>query len=221
MDTEMLELVLKEEYTYQDVEKSLFLRNLEWVFGQFRNRGDGELLPFRGKCSSNVCGNFCMPGFSFTGNRSGCFMNLLIERESDTVKDICQCNRFRNPEGKLFAGEQLHLEMREDPMVIHLADYETEKAWREIVTGKDHLLYISDINYWLDKHQFLPESVKDNEMPCSNYYARAFMTLYDAFSLLPGSAEDSRTGEGSNGTIPQTYRCGRRACFRAGMADHV
>jgi len=48
MNVDMLELVLDDSKTYQNVSKDLFLNNLERLFKRFKERKDTSLVAFPG-----------------------------------------------------------------------------------------------------------------------------------------------------------------------------
>jgi len=96
MDIAKLRLHLKDEYTYQDTTKEIFLNEIESVFEAHRNSGDSELLIYEGACvGSKTCDNCGVKGYRFVGNHSKNYMDLLFEIEGDEIKDICDCMHFK------------------------------------------------------------------------------------------------------------------------------
>lgn len=96
MDIAKLRLHLKDEYSYQDTTKEIFLNDIESVFEAHKDSGDTELIAYEGACAgSNICDNCGMTGFRFVGNHSKNYMDLLFEIEGDDIKDICDCMNFK------------------------------------------------------------------------------------------------------------------------------
>ena len=95
MDTEMLNDILHDDRTYQDFPKHVFIQKLDGAFEDFKKAGDSLLSRYYGKCSEFGCNAGC-EGFSFVGNKSGHYMDLIIEVKDGEVLDIYECLKFNN-----------------------------------------------------------------------------------------------------------------------------
>ena len=94
MDIKGLELILEDDVNYQDTTKTIFLQKLKILFQDFQKE-DNKLLAYESKCNSNECSNKNKKGISFIGNRSGRYINFIIEEnENGSVKDLYTCNYF-------------------------------------------------------------------------------------------------------------------------------
>lgn len=94
MDIKALELILEDNVSYQDTTKSIFIEKLDEVFREFKKE-DEKLIAYKGKCNSNECPNKNKNGISFIGNKSGRYINFIIEENEDSsVKDIYTCYDF-------------------------------------------------------------------------------------------------------------------------------
>ena len=94
MDSKGLELILEDDVSYQDTTKIIFLQKLKEVFKEFQ-REDNNLIPYEGKCNSDECSNKNKSGVAFVGNKSGRYINFIIEENEDgSVKDIYRCYDF-------------------------------------------------------------------------------------------------------------------------------
>ena len=94
MDCKAIELILEDNVSYQDTTKSIFLQKLKEVFTDFQKE-DNKLIPYEGKCISDKCTNKNKKGIAFVGNKSGRYINFIIEQNEDsTVKDIYTCSVF-------------------------------------------------------------------------------------------------------------------------------
>jgi len=91
MDENMLKLILEDCYTYQDYDKKTFLRSLLDAFEEFQEYGNTYLNVFEGKCNSCVSKKMNCQGYSFLGNQTNHYMDLIFEITDDKVSDIYEC----------------------------------------------------------------------------------------------------------------------------------
>lgn len=95
MDINSLRYFLKDEYTYEDTTKEIFLDKIESIFEAHRDCGDTELLLYKGACASTTCENCGMSGYRFVGNHSKNYMDLLFEIDGNDIRDIFECVQFK------------------------------------------------------------------------------------------------------------------------------
>jgi hypothetical protein len=94
LDIDMINTLLDEGRTYQDMEKYLFIRKLGYAFDEFLESGDTFLQTKKGNCEAVTC-NFKCKGYSFYGNNSGKHIDLIIEKDLESkVLDIYECLYF-------------------------------------------------------------------------------------------------------------------------------
>ncbi len=115
MDSNMLNLILDKNLPYQDYDKKLFVKKLSYAFDEFLSRGNTHLNRFEGSCSSNVCTNVNCQGFSFVGNSSQDYMDLILEIKNNKVTDIYECSKFVNNETDLIKNEKICIDTLEEP----------------------------------------------------------------------------------------------------------
>jgi hypothetical protein len=115
MDSNMLNLILDKNILYQDYEKKLFVKKLSYAFDEFLSRGNSYLNRFEGKCTSNICTNANCKGFSFVGNSSKDYMDLIIEIKNNKVTDIYECSKFINSETGILKNEKICIDILEEP----------------------------------------------------------------------------------------------------------
>ena len=85
---------MEDKVSYQDTTKTIFLQKLKEVFKDFLQE-DNKLIPYEGKCKSDECSNKNKKGIAFVGNKSGRYINFIIEENEDgSVKDIYTCSDF-------------------------------------------------------------------------------------------------------------------------------
>ena len=93
LDIEMLNDILDDHITYQDMPKQTFLQKLEVAFDEFKNAGNDTLIRHEGVCGKSGCVPGCS-GYSFVGNISGHYFDLIIDIKEGEVKDIYECMMF-------------------------------------------------------------------------------------------------------------------------------
>jgi len=95
MDIDNLRLYLKDEYSYQDTTKEIFLNEIEDVFMAYKYSCDIELLIYKGACGSQTCDNCGVKGYRFVANHSKNYMDLLFVMVGNDIKDIYNCEKFK------------------------------------------------------------------------------------------------------------------------------
>ncbi len=92
LDTEMIELILDDGPTYQNMKKSEFIQKLGNALQEFQKSGDTKLLITTGRCSG------CNPadcGISFIGNRSNNYLDLIFHTNKGRITDMFECAVFQ------------------------------------------------------------------------------------------------------------------------------
>jgi len=97
LDIEMLSDILDDNRTYQNLKKSVFIHKLGNALNEFISAGDTFLNCYSGFCNTKMC-NYKCSGFSFIGNNSKNYFDLIIEIKGGLVHDIYECFRFKNLE---------------------------------------------------------------------------------------------------------------------------
>ena len=94
LDIEMIDAVLEPNRTYQDFEKNIFVQKLGYALDEFIKSGDTYLNRFPGHCNLEIC-NYKCKGFTFIGNNSGNYFDLIIDIKEGVVHDIHECRVFK------------------------------------------------------------------------------------------------------------------------------
>ena len=94
LDIVNLRLHLKDQYTYQETTKDIFLDKVESLFLELKNCGDTALSVYEGSCSDKRCNNCSKNGFRFVGNISGNYFDLIFVVEGDDITNIFNCEEF-------------------------------------------------------------------------------------------------------------------------------
>ncbi|MEM0519581.1 hypothetical protein [Aequorivita flava] len=89
MDYHKLNDLLKEDFLYEDMQKTAFIYRQKEIFQYFKKQGDTFL-----NLSTNICtGCLCSePVFVLTGNNSGTRYGIYIEFVKDKIVDIYFCS---------------------------------------------------------------------------------------------------------------------------------
>lgn len=94
LDIEMLDLVLEPGRNYQDFDKNTFIQKLGYALNEFIQAGDTYLNRYPGQCNSDIC-NYKCKGFTFIGNNSGNYFDLIVDIKNGVVQDIYECSLFK------------------------------------------------------------------------------------------------------------------------------
>lgn len=103
MDAEMLEILLNEDQSYQDVPKETFVNELKKYFKSLKSNdhSKNDFQAYQGKCTK--C-NIGKTGYAFINSEGHCALNLVFEESEDDFTDIYHCSRFFTHEKKITEG---------------------------------------------------------------------------------------------------------------------
>lgn len=96
LDSNMIQLILDKKHLSKEFDKKAFIYKITDAFEQFSKRGNTFLNRFEGKCTSGVCTNTNCIGFTFVGNKTNHYMDLILEIKENKVIDIYECSQFEN-----------------------------------------------------------------------------------------------------------------------------
>jgi hypothetical protein len=91
LDIEMVDDLLDPERTYSDLEKPVFVHKLGNAFDKLIEKGDSYLIRKKGVCTGRGCDNIGCPGYTFLGEKSGLFLDLVIIERDGKIEDIFDC----------------------------------------------------------------------------------------------------------------------------------
>lgn len=94
LDIDMVSRVLEENRTYQNFAKPLFIKKLDAALDEFIEAGDTYLNRHKGYCNSKSC-NYKCEGYSFIGNNSSNYFDLIFDVQDGVVNDIYECINFK------------------------------------------------------------------------------------------------------------------------------
>ncbi len=111
MDVDFLKLILDDGLTYLGMDMPTFIKKIALTFDEFLNNGDTFLNTFEGRCGSTTCSNAGCSGFSFMGNKTNNYINLLLESKDGRITDITECYSFEIDDIKLSKNEQIFIDL--------------------------------------------------------------------------------------------------------------
>lgn len=114
LDIAMISNVLDDKKTYQNFEKPLFIKKLGSALDEFIEAGDTYLNRYDGVCNSKTC-DFNCKGFSFVGNKSGDYFDLIIDIQDGVVLDIYECFSFKCENQEIQKNEYIGLDKSDYP----------------------------------------------------------------------------------------------------------
>lgn len=192
LDIEKLRFYLKDEYSYQDTTKEIFLEKLEEKFNAFKKEGDTAFLLYKGKCAGESCENCGKGGYRFVGNNSKNYLTFLfVEEGEDDIKDIFDCGTFKTNEdtGELNGSTDIYIHRDEEISFNKTPEYwskveAAQNAYNEIYTTPIQPITFEDIEYWLSKHAYTNEKIGAEDIFSPTMRWTPFTNLYREFSEL-------------------------------------
>ncbi len=189
MDIDRLQFYLKEEYSYQDTTKQIFLKEIERIFIEHQKAGDTELLIYEGKCAGGGCENCNKDGFRFIGNHSRNCLDLIFLMDGEDIKDIFDCLAFETTEYHEEIRNKASIVINADELITFNATPEywskvnsAIDAYAEIMTSRPRILSYDEMCYWLNKHAFTIENIGNGNFIISNMRWGIFTNLYEKLS---------------------------------------
>lgn len=187
MDIEKLRMYLKEEYTYQDTTKEIFLEKVQEIFEFYQIAGDTELVFYPGKCSveNNLCDNCGKSGYRFVGNNSGDYIDFIFEIEGNDIKDIYDCSRFKTDIDIKNLNQQrdIYIKLEDKVTFVKSPEYWVKVnaallAYSEIITIPARMLDFEELSYWLEKHSITNQKIGHYDIFKPSMKWSPFSSLY-------------------------------------------
>jgi hypothetical protein len=114
LDSSMLKSILHDSFTYQNFEKPLFIKKLDAALNEFIEAGDTYLNCYKGFCNSESC-NYKCKGYSFVGNKSHNYFDLIIDVKDGVVNDIYECFSFKCEDERVLKNEYIVVDKSDYP----------------------------------------------------------------------------------------------------------
>lgn len=97
MDLAVVEAEANELADMNSRGKAKIIQELGVTFKKLKTAGDTFLNAHIGHCMGKRCNFFCK-GYSFVGNHSGMYFDLVIKMKDDVAQEITECMNFKNNE---------------------------------------------------------------------------------------------------------------------------
>jgi hypothetical protein len=187
MDSNALELILEDNFSYQDTTKTIFLEKLDEVFNEFKKE-DNKLIAYQGKCNSKECSNTNKNGFCFMGNKSGRYINFIVEEnENGSIKDLCTCHDFCTNEKVIDKNKEkmsYFIFFDEKVDFVQSPDYiysnnKSISAIKELMQFNDAEILKEDIISWIKKYEDLY-----NTMDFADMFYKNLAPFYKCFGHI-------------------------------------
>jgi len=169
MDIDSLSVLLDNNKTYQCATKAVFIQKIKTIFSQFKSLGDTFLIIRAGACVDCNCPNFNSSGYSFIGDNSGNYLDLIFDESGEDVRDIYQCSYFENYIDTSEKNESFYIEIMEDekadfrPTYAHwIKSQKCRIACDELMKHEAHGLDKTIYLPWLDQYRDLYNSFRGN-----------------------------------------------------------
>ena len=88
-DIEMIDMILSNKNTYQDLPKEKFIQKLSSAFNEFKKHGDDYLEAHSGQCNNCFTDKTV---YIFIGNNSNNYMSILFDDVAGEIKDLAECS---------------------------------------------------------------------------------------------------------------------------------
>ncbi len=106
---EMVNDILDETRTSQDFKKYIFIQKYGNALDEFIPAGDTFLNCYRGYCNAEIC-NYKYSGYSFVGNYSNFYMDLIIDVKKGVVHDLYECSDFKHLEPVVNKSKRIRID---------------------------------------------------------------------------------------------------------------
>jgi hypothetical protein len=166
MDIADLRKHLKEEYSYEDTTKKIFLDEIDRFFRRRKNANDSKLIIYEGKCRDDTCFNCDKRGYRFVGNRSRNYIDLVFVTKKDDIINIFSCKDFKTTTKIEDIGIKANIDINSDERNSFNKTPEywakvnaATTAWNEIITSPPRLINFDDLTHWVDKHSVTDELI--------------------------------------------------------------
>jgi hypothetical protein len=194
MDSKALELILEDNVSYQDTTKTIFLEKLDEVFKEFKKE-DNKLIAYQGKCNSSECSNKNKNGISFVGNKSGRYINFIIEEnENGTAKDLYTCNDFCTNDKIIDENKRkIDISVYKDEKVnfiptstYNFINKKSISAINEIQQFNNSEILKEEIITWIKKYEDLYNSLNWRNNFYKNHYSFYWLysRIYEIYKFL-------------------------------------
>jgi hypothetical protein len=154
MDIEDVKSILSSRYRYQDASKDVYVNKLFDLFSEYKSFGDNRFIVKNGCCNYKKC-NFGCSGYSFVGNVSKNYFNLILSETKNEVSEIDYCHDFKIDELSEHLNKEIKLEILTHETVMYSSVLSKHQVYLGLIAlGKDNVYSIDKIKHWLSTQNY-------------------------------------------------------------------
>ena len=201
IDIEKLRFYLKDEYSYQNATREIFLSKLADIFVKARIAGDTEFLIFTGACADDESDDFNKRGYCFVGMKSKHRISFIFVEEGDDIKDVIYCPWFETDEeiedmpsfGRIWINHDERFDFIQTPEYLAKVAA-AQSAYDEIITSPAESIDRDFSIYWLKKHSELYNRLGGYDVFMNTMKWSKFTRLYSILSRTIANVNDHGSG---------------------------
>lgn len=193
MDIKGLYRYLRDDYSYQEASRDVFLEKVSLLFKKYRQAGDTELLMFAGTCRGEGCESCGNGGYRFIGNVSRNYTDLVViaDHVKDDILDIYSCSSFESHglhSGELNEDQSIYIHWDERIDFQSTPEYwslvqAAEIACDDLIQTRLTEYELPDLDYWVKKHADTVQRIKDSYWWGPDMRWTPFIDLYEDTSV--------------------------------------
>lgn len=162
LDAGMLDVLLNDDMSYQDVPKQTFVNKLKDYFEIAKSDEEikQDFKAYEGRCEGCQKGK---TGYSFVNSQGECYMSLVFEENEDDFSDIYKCGQFKTDNIKI-QNDWVGIYFYEDEKTNFVHSWETLQEEKECLRAVEEIENEISVNgilssnfylNWFDKYNHL------------------------------------------------------------------
>lgn len=197
LDAGMLEVLLNDEMSYQDVPKQTFVNALRKYYKDVANYDDVKLdfKAYKGQCEGCQKGK---SGYSFVNSDGDCYMSLVFEENENDFSDIYKCGKFKADNVEI-VNDWIGVFFYEDEKTDFVHSWETLQEEKECLRAVEEIenelstngilssnFYLS----WYEKYSHLDSMKRLFDKKSYKYTVKVGQYIYSVSSAVSRSSKN-------------------------------
>ena len=155
MDINDIEALLFDSYRYQDASKKVYIKKLSDLFSKYKKFGDSRFIVKDGCCNSKTCHNNGCNGYSFVGNVSKNYFNLLFSETGNNFSEIDYCYDFKIDDLSEVLNDEVRLEVLAHESAWYLDTLCKNEMYLDLISlSKNGIYSIDIIKEWISEQNY-------------------------------------------------------------------